>query len=60
MIEIEDHALLADDPGGPVVLLNRLRFRPDDGRAPGYQAITPRCTEAPGEPVLPPTTPVVV
>lgn len=35
MIEIEDHALdalLADDPGGPVVMLNLLRFRPDGGR----------------------------
>lgn len=25
-------ALLADDPGGPVVMLNLLRFRPDGGR----------------------------
>ncbi|MGW5714935.1 DUF1330 domain-containing protein [Amycolatopsis sp. NPDC003865] len=35
MIEIEDReldALLADDPGGPVVMLNLLRFRPDGGR----------------------------
>lgn len=35
MIEIEEHALdalLADDPGGPVVMLNLLRFRPDGGR----------------------------
>ncbi|MDQ7808863.1 DUF1330 domain-containing protein [Amycolatopsis sp. A133] len=35
MIKIEDHALdtlLADDPGGPVVMLNLLRFRPDGGR----------------------------
>lgn len=35
MIEIEDHALdalLTDDPGGPVVMLNLLRFRPDGGR----------------------------
>lgn len=24
--------LLADDPGGPVVMLNLLRFRPDGGR----------------------------
>lgn len=31
MIEIEDRALdalLAEDPGGPVVMLNLLRFRP--------------------------------
>ena len=31
MIEIDDRALdtlLADDPGGPVVMLNLLRFRP--------------------------------
>lgn len=26
--------LLADDPGGPVVMLNLLRFRPDGGREP--------------------------
>lgn len=26
-------AFLADDPGGPVVMLNLLRFRPDGGRA---------------------------
>src|SRR3954447_24470237 len=35
MIEIDDgelDALLADDPGGPVVMLNLLRFRPDGGR----------------------------
>ncbi|MEU4251579.1 DUF1330 domain-containing protein [Amycolatopsis sp. NPDC026612] len=35
MIEVEDRALdalLADDPGGPVVMLNLLRFRPDGGR----------------------------
>jgi len=35
MIEIDDReldALLADDPGGPVVMLNLLRFRPDGGR----------------------------
>jgi uncharacterized protein (DUF1330 family) len=35
MIEIEEHALdtlLAEDPGGPVVMLNLLRFRPDGGR----------------------------
>ncbi|WP_103354523.1 DUF1330 domain-containing protein [Amycolatopsis sp. CA-128772] len=35
MIEIEERALdtlLADDPGGPVVMLNLLRFRPDGGR----------------------------
>ncbi|MEV4050294.1 DUF1330 domain-containing protein [Amycolatopsis sp. NPDC049688] len=35
MIEIEDRALdalLAEDPGGPVVMLNLLRFRPDGGR----------------------------
>jgi len=35
MIEIDDRALealVADDPGGPVVMLNLLRFRPDGGR----------------------------
>ena len=35
MIEFEDSALdtlLAEDPGGPVVMLNLLRFRPDGGR----------------------------
>lgn len=35
MIEIEDHdldVLLEEDPGGPVVMLNLLRFRPDGGR----------------------------
>src|SRR4029453_13118284 len=35
MIELTDHALdvlLAEDPGGPVVMLNLLRFRPDGGR----------------------------
>ncbi|CAK7286388.1 DUF1330 domain-containing protein [Streptomyces sp. RM1] len=35
MIEIDDReldTLLADDPGGPVVMLNLLRFRPDGGR----------------------------
>lgn len=35
MIEIEDHALdrlLIEDPGGPVVMLNLLRFRADGGR----------------------------
>ncbi|MCE0764142.1 DUF1330 domain-containing protein [Pseudonocardia kujensis] len=35
MIEIEDReldALLAEDPSGPVVMLNLLRFRPDGGR----------------------------
>ncbi|BBG02689.1 MULTISPECIES: DUF1330 domain-containing protein [Pseudonocardia] len=35
MIEIEDReldVLLAQDPGGPVVMLNLLRFRPDGGR----------------------------
>jgi uncharacterized protein (DUF1330 family) len=34
MIEIDDRALdalLAEDPGGPVVMLNLLRFRPDGG-----------------------------
>jgi hypothetical protein len=33
--ELEDDAvatLLAEDPGGPVVMLNLLRFRPDGGR----------------------------
>lgn len=36
MIEIEDReldVLLAQDPGGSVVMLNLLRFRPDGGRA---------------------------
>lgn len=35
MIEIREHALdalLAEDPGGPVVMLNLLRFRPGGGR----------------------------
>jgi hypothetical protein len=35
MIEIDERALdalLAEDPGGPVVMLNLLRFRPDGGR----------------------------
>ncbi len=35
MIEIDDRALdalLAEDPGGPVVMLNLLRFRPEGGR----------------------------
>ena len=35
MIEIDDRdldALLAEDPGGPVVMLNLLRFRPAGGR----------------------------
>jgi uncharacterized protein (DUF1330 family) len=35
MIEISDRdldVLLAEDPGGPVVMLNLLRFRPDGGR----------------------------
>ena len=35
MIEINDRdldVLLAEDPGGPVVMLNLLRFRPDGGR----------------------------
>ncbi|MEU0795261.1 DUF1330 domain-containing protein [Amycolatopsis sp. NPDC005961] len=35
MIEIDEHALdalLTEDPGGPVVMLNLLRFRPDGGR----------------------------
>ncbi|PRY38208.1 DUF1330 domain-containing protein [Umezawaea tangerina] len=35
MTEIADHdldLLLAEDPGGPVVMLNLLRFRPDGGR----------------------------
>ena len=35
MIEISEAALdtlLAEDPGGPVVMLNLLRFRPDGGR----------------------------
>jgi uncharacterized protein (DUF1330 family) len=33
--ELTDHdldVLLAEDPGGPVVMLNLLRFRPDGGR----------------------------
>jgi uncharacterized protein (DUF1330 family) len=35
MIEIDERALdalLAEDPGGPVVMLNLLRFRPNGGR----------------------------
>jgi uncharacterized protein (DUF1330 family) len=35
MIEIDDRAMdtmLTEDPGGPVVTLNLLRFRPDGGR----------------------------
>ncbi|MCQ8834010.1 DUF1330 domain-containing protein [Streptomyces malaysiensis] len=35
MIDIDERALdalLAEDPGGPVVMLNLLRFRPDGGR----------------------------
>jgi len=35
MIEIDEReldALVVDDPGGPVVMLNLLRFRPDGGR----------------------------
>ncbi|MGP4000650.1 DUF1330 domain-containing protein [Streptomyces sp. 8N706] len=35
MIEIDDRdldVLLAEDPGGPVVMPNLLRFRPDGGR----------------------------
>jgi uncharacterized protein (DUF1330 family) len=35
MIEIDEReldALLTDDQGGPVVMLNLLRFRPDGGR----------------------------
>ena len=35
MIEIDERAvdaMLAEDPGGPVVMLNLLRFRPDGGR----------------------------
>jgi uncharacterized protein (DUF1330 family) len=35
MIEIDEReldALVAHDPGGPVVMLNLLRFRPDGGR----------------------------
>jgi uncharacterized protein (DUF1330 family) len=39
MIEIDDReldVLLAEDAGGPVVMLNLLRFRPDGGRE-GYQ-----------------------
>jgi uncharacterized protein (DUF1330 family) len=35
MIEIDDgelDVLLDEDPGGPVVMLNLLRFRPDGGR----------------------------
>ena len=35
MIDMTDDELdrfLADDPGGPVVMLNLLRFRPDGGR----------------------------
>lgn len=35
MIEIDERAvdvMLSEDPGGPVVMLNLLRFRPDGGR----------------------------
>ena len=35
MIEVDDYAvdaMLAEDPGGPVVMLNLLRFRTDGGR----------------------------
>lgn len=35
LIEIDDReldVLLSEDPGGPVVMLNLLRFRPDGGR----------------------------
>jgi uncharacterized protein (DUF1330 family) len=35
MIEVDERAveaMLAEDPGGPVVMLNLLRFRPDGGR----------------------------
>ncbi|GAA4896140.1 DUF1330 domain-containing protein [Actinomycetospora straminea] len=35
MVELPDGAvetLLAEDPGGPVVMLNLLRFRPEGGR----------------------------
>ncbi|HEX6340654.1 DUF1330 domain-containing protein [Umezawaea sp.] len=35
MNDLTDHALdvlLAEDPGGPVVMLNLLRFQPDGGR----------------------------
>jgi uncharacterized protein (DUF1330 family) len=35
MIEIDERAveaMLTEDPGGPVVMLNLLRFRPDGGR----------------------------
>ncbi|WP_413806373.1 DUF1330 domain-containing protein [Streptomyces sp. OE57] len=35
MIDMDERALdtlLAEDPGGPVVMLNLLRFRPDGGR----------------------------
>jgi uncharacterized protein (DUF1330 family) len=49
MIEIDEReldALLADDPGGPVVMLNLLRFRPDGGRE-SYQ----RYAEALGQSV---------
>ena len=40
MIHWSDEALsrfLAEDPGGPVVMLNLLRYQPDDGRA-SYRA----------------------
>lgn len=49
MIEIDEReldALLVDDPGGPVVMLNLLRFRPDGGRE-SYQ----RYAEALGQSV---------
>ncbi|WP_262704009.1 MULTISPECIES: DUF1330 domain-containing protein [Streptomyces] len=42
MIDMDERALdtlLAEDPGGPVVMLNLLRFRPDGGRE-SYQRYT--------------------
>ncbi|MGW5443341.1 DUF1330 domain-containing protein [Streptomyces asiaticus] len=42
MIDMDEPALdtlLAEDPGGPVVMLNLLRFRPDGGRE-SYQRYT--------------------
>ena len=47
MIEMSDHdldVLLAEDPGGPVVMLNLLRFRPDGGRE-SYQEYARRLGE---------------
>ena len=42
MIEVNDHAvdaMLAEDPGGPVVMLNLLRFRTDGGRERYFESV---------------------